>query len=104
MPSTYDIADIVRVTGKFSTASGSTAYKDPTTVNLHIETPDGSVTSYAVSPPTTSADIVRDTTGEFYSDITTTGSGRYEYRYTSTGTLTASQESGFLVRVRAVTT
>ncbi len=103
-PSTYDVKDIVRVTGKFSTASASTAYKDPTTVNLHIETPDGTVTTYTVSPPTTSADIVRSTTGEFYHDITTTGNGRYEYRWTSTGTLSASQESGFLVRVQAVTT
>ncbi len=104
MPSTYDIKDIVRVTGKFSTASGSTVYTDPTTVNFHLETPDGAVTSYAVSPPTTSANIIRSTTGEFYSDITTTGPGRYEYRWTSTGTLSASEEGGFLVRTRAVTT
>ena len=104
MPSTYDTKDIVRVTGKFSTASGSTAYKDPTTVNFHKETPDGTVTSAAVSPPTTSATIIRSTTGEFYVDVTTTSSGRYEYRWTSTGTLSASEEGGFLVRVQAVTT
>ena len=104
MPSTYDRQDIVRVTGKFSTASDSTEWKDPTTVNFHIESPDGGVTSYAVSPPTTSADIIRSSTGEFYVDVTTTGSGRYEYRWTSTGVVSASEEGGFLVRIRAVTT
>jgi len=103
-PSTYDVKDIVRVTGKFSTASGSTAYKDPSKVYFHKETPDGTVTTYTVTPPSTSATIIRSTTGEFYVDILTTSSGRYEYRWTSTGTLAASQEGGFLVRLQAVTT
>ena len=104
MPHEYDIGDIVRTTGKFSTATTTSEYKDPTTVNYHLETPDGGVTSFDVSPPSTSATIIRASTGEFYVDVTTTSAGRYEFRWTSTGTLTGSEESGFLVRVRAVTT
>ena len=104
MPNEYDIQDIVRVTGKFAAAANSTVFTDPTTVNFHLESPDGSVTSSAVNPPTTSATIIRSDTGEFYVDVATTGSGRYEYRWTSTGALSASEEGGFLVRIQAVTT
>ena len=103
MPSTYDIGDLVRVTGQFST-SNSTVYIDPTTVTLHMEIPAGTVTSYSVSPPTTSSDIVRSTTGEFYHEKLTTASGSHQYRWTSTGNVTASQEGTFLVRARLVTT
>ena len=104
MPSTYDIGDMVFIRGKFSTAAGSTEYLDPTVVGFHIETPSNDVTSYTVSPPTTSADIVRETTGEFLFKKLTTESGRYEYRWTSTGVVDASEENGFLVRIQAVTT
>ena len=104
--STYDVGDIIRVTGKFSTAATTSAYKDPDTVNFHYNNPGTTtITSYAVSPPTTNANIIRTDTGEFYVDITTTGDGRYEYRWTSTGdTAAGSEESGFLVRVQQVTT
>ena len=107
MASTYDIADVIRVWGRFTTSTGSTDYKDPTSVNFAYDTPTSTApTTDVITPPTTigSASLIhRSDTGEFYVDITTTGRGLYEYRWTSTGTLATSEESWFSVRPRRVT-
>jgi len=100
MATTYDIGDRIRETATFKNASSAVA--DPTTVKCHVEAPSGGVTShtYAVS----TGDIVRSGTGVYYLDITTTGHGRYEVRWTGTGTVIASVEGWFSVRPRRVTT
>jgi hypothetical protein len=109
MGTTYDIGDVVRVWGRFSTAEGSTDYKDPTVVNLAYDTPTSTApTTDTITPPSTigSASIIHHetaSTGEFYADITATGKGLYEYRWTSTGLLQTSEESWFSIRPRRVT-
>lgn len=104
MPSTYDIGDVVRTWGRFTTSTGSTDYKDPTAVNYLYDTPSESRTTDTLAPPgsTASTLIKRFSTGEFYVDVLTTEDGLYEFRWTSTGTIATSQEGRFLVRSRRV--
>ena len=104
MPSTYDIGDVVRTWGRFSTSTSSTDYQDPSRVNYLYDTPSETRSTDFLDPPgTTSSTLIkRSSTGEFYVDILTTEDGLYEYRWTSTGTLQTSEEGRFLVRDRRV--
>ena len=97
-----DIGDILRTTARFTTSTGSTATKDPTTVKFRKSTPAGIVSSVTYS--TSQTTIVKDTTGVYYSNITSTSSGVYWYRWTSTGNITTSQEGSFQVGRRFVDT
>jgi len=111
MATTYDIGDVVRVASKFTTSTGSTAGADPATVNFAYDTPTSvAATTDQITTPTTigSASLIHTltttpSTGEFYVDITATGKGLYEYRWTSTGTIATSEEAWFSVRARRVT-
>jgi len=100
MASTYDIGDRPRETASFTNAAGAAA--DPTTVKCHVENPAGSVASHTYSA--SSGEIVRTGAGVYYLDITTTGFGQYEVRWSGTGTVVASVEGYFSVRPRRVTT
>ncbi len=103
MPTTYDIGDVVRLWGRFSTSTSSTDYKDPTTINFLYDTPLESRTTDTLSPPTTASSLIKKlSTGEYYADVSATGSGLYEYRWTSTGNIETSEEGRFLVRSRRV--
>ena len=105
MPSTYDIGDVVRVTGTFTDTGSNPA--NPTTVNLLYDTPTSTAPTTATRTSTSTGlvgDIYYLSTGVYYYDILTTGAGLYESRFTSTGDITASGESWFNVRSRRVTT
>ena len=105
MASTYDIGDVVRVAGTF-TDTGSVV-GDPTTVNFLFDTPTSTAPTTATRTSTALGlvgTIGRASTGVYYYDITSTGRGLYETRFTSTGTLAASGESWFSIRPRRVTT
>ena len=108
MPSTYDIGDVVRAIGTFTDTGGTVG--DPTTVKFGYTGPNSTALSTANSFTRTSTStgavdsINKESTGVYFVDITTTGSGLYETRYTSTGTLQASGESWFSVRPQRVTT
>ncbi len=100
MANTYDIEDTVRSAVAYL-STNSTAI-DPTTVRFHKETPAGVVSSILYSAGT--GDVVRASQGNYYIDITTTSSGTYELRWTSTGTAAQTNESWFFVRTRRVST
>ena len=100
MATTYDIGDRVRETATFKNASS--AVTDPTAVYCYTETPDGTVSKYTYAA--SSGDIVRTSQGVYYLDITTTGHGLYEVRWTGTGAVVASVEGWFSVRDRRVST
>jgi hypothetical protein len=105
MPSTFDIGDVIRVTGTFTDTGGIVG--DPTTVNLLYDTPTSVAPTTATRTSTSIGavgGITKASTGVFEYDITTTGQGLYEWRYTSTGSLAASGESWFSVRPQRVTT
>lgn len=102
MATTYDVGDIVRCWSTFTDTGGTRA--DPTTVYFAYENPAG--VSYSTTY-TGAGNIVQATTpstGVYYFDITCTGQGLYEYRFTSTGLVTASAEAYFSVRRQRVTT
>jgi hypothetical protein len=105
MPSTYDIGDIIRATGTFTDTGG--VVSDPATVGFLYDTPTSTAPTTATRTSTSTgavSGIVKESTGVYYLDIATTGSGLYEWRFTSTGTVSASGESWASVRPRRVTT
>ncbi len=94
MATTYDIGDIVRTWARYTTSTGSTAYKDPSGgVAVAYQNPGGTITT---STPT------KSDTGEYYYDIACTGQGMYEVLFTSTGDIVTGQETWFSVRRRLV--
>jgi hypothetical protein len=110
MPSTYDIGDLVTVIGTFTNSTstgGPGGVADPTTVNFLYDTPSSTAPTTATRTSTSTGSvggISKLSTGLYLSTITSTGSGLYEYRFTSTGTVAASGESWFSVRPQRVTT
>ena len=107
MASTFDIGDVVREHGKFSTSTAAADlgnFKDPGLVTFKQLNPDGGTVSDTIATGTTSSTgvLVRLDTGEFYVDITTTGAGLYQWRYTSTGAVATSEEDWFIARSRRV--
>ena len=108
MPSTYDIGDGLRAIGTFTDTGGGVG--DPGNVTFGYTTPDSTALSTANSFTRTGVttgtvdSITRESSGVFYVEITATGNGLYEWRFTSTGALAASGESWASVRPRRVTT
>ena len=105
MPAYYDIGDIVRVSSTFLSTGGTKT--DPTTVRLVKTTPAGVDTVFSRAGATTgTVDSITRTTaaGIYFSDITTTASGPYWYRYSSTGVVTSLAEANFIVRRLYTTT
>jgi hypothetical protein len=105
LPSTYDIGDIVRAIGTFTSTAG--ANTDPTTVKFLWDTPTS--TGPTIRTRTSTAvgavgGITKEAAGIYWSEFNATGAGLYEWRFTSTGTITASGESWASVRPRRVTT
>ena len=94
MASTYDIGDIVRITGAFTQ---NAALLDPTTVALTVKLPNATLLTYSFP-----ATITRDSLGTFHVDIQPTLSGTWRYGWLSTGTGAAYEESWFQVRVKRV--
>lgn len=84
---TYEIGDLVRLTGSFANQNGTLT--NPTTVTLMVRNPDG--TTMMVSSLTNSS------TGIFYSDYPVSESGLYYYRYAGAGAVTAAIEAQFQV-------
>ena len=91
MANTYDIGDLVRVTGTFTVADVAT---DPTTVTLRVLAPGGTVTAYTLAL----SEVTKSGTGVYYKDITITAAGIWYYRWLGTGTVVSAGESEFYVR------
>ena len=100
MANTYDIGDVVRITGTFTSTAGTA--QDPSSVYMHYDTPTSTAATtltYGVSTA-----LKKQATGIYYYDMLCTGVGAYEGRFTSTGTGAASEETFFYVRNQRVTT
>ena len=105
MGSTFDQGDVVTSYVTFTDTGGTVG--DPTSVSALYDTPTSTAPTTATRTSTQLGlvgGINRISTGYYSYDITTTGRGLYEIRFTSTGTLAASGESWFSVRPRRVTT
>ena len=92
-PGKHYIGDIVRLAVNYSSIGTDI---DPETVALKIMSPCGIVTTltYGVDP-----EIGFTDTGDYYCDYSPNASGRWRYRWVSTGTNTVSAlEGDFLVQ------
>lgn len=90
---TYDVGDVVRITGTFTNAASGAV--DPGTVYAKYKDPSGTVTTltYLVDVA-----LVRVSAGVYYTDVNADETGRWYYRFSSTGTGQAMEEGAFLVR------
>lgn len=95
MGSTYDIGDTVRLTVTYTNTGGNPI--DPTTITFHKLTPDGTTSSQTTG-------ITNPSSGTHYLDVVTTGKGLYEYRFSSTGTITQTAAGWFSVRANRAST
>jgi hypothetical protein len=91
-PNSYDLGDLVRVTGAFKDAAGEPI--DPTAVSFKLRDPTGAVTTfvYGVAPA-----LVKDSTGHYHIDVSASMSGTWRYRWESTGAGQAAEEGAFVV-------
>lgn len=83
----YILGEPVHLTATFATLAGTLT---DATIALTIRTPDGVETSE-------SASVVRDSTGTYHADYTTTLHGVHAYRWVASGALIAAYEGQFLV-------
>lgn len=95
MAATYDIGDVVRVTGTFKQGA---SFVDPTTVTLVLKVPDGTSTTYTYAL----AELIKDSTGVYHRDFSIDAAGTHRYRWTSAGAGQGSEENWFQVRTRRV--
>ena len=91
MANTYTNGQQVRSTVTFTVGGSAT---DPTTVVAKVMAPDGTVTTYAYG---TDAELVKNTTGVYYVDITGDQDGPWNYRFVGTGTCVAASEGTFYI-------
>lgn len=85
------VGDKVRLKVSWYNLSGVLA--DPTTVTLNV-TPKGAARqtfTYAA------AQVVKESTGVYYYDFTTTRAGEHQYRWAATGTPTKADQGKFTV-------
>lgn len=95
MANTYDIGDVVRVTGTFTVASVAT---DPTTVTLKVEDPSGNLATYTYAL----SEVTRSGVGVFYRDVSVDEKGVWQYEWIGTGACATAEEGEFFVRVSQV--
>jgi hypothetical protein len=93
----YDIGDLVRVSAAFSDVAGAAI--DPTNVAFKFKDPAGAVTAYVYA---TDAALVRDSAGNYHVDVSVDSSGRWHYRWESTGAGQAAEEGQFIVDASGV--
>lgn len=90
MPNTYDVGDLVRVTGTFTDSDGSAV--DPTALKIYYKAPGGTITEKLYG---TDTDVIKDSTGVYHLDIDINASGRWFYRFVGTGSAQAADEYWF---------
>ena len=84
----------IALTANFQSAAGSDV--DPTTVTLRLMDPLGVETTYVYG---TDDELVRDNSGDYTATVTPDSSGRWFFRWQTTGTnLIVASEGNFLVQ------
>lgn len=88
MPQTYEVGDSVRLEVEFRDATGALA--DPTAVQVKVEDPSGTETTYT--------DETKDAVGQYHKDILASAPGTWHYRWEGSGALVAISEGFFIVK------
>lgn len=93
MANTYDVGDLVRVTGTLTDSAGDTL--DPTAAYCKVKDPSGHVTTlvYGVDEA-----LARDSSGVYLTDIDVDEAGTWYYRFYSTGIGQGASEAYFFVK------
>lgn len=99
MTTIYDVGDLAHLEAVF-TIGETGVVLDPTQVFLKYTVPGGATTTlqYGVDQA-----LVKDREGYYHADVNLTTAGRWNYRWYSTGTGQAAEESYFDVRTQVVT-
>lgn len=84
---TYDVGDTTRLSVEITDAAGD--FTDPTTVTLRVKAPDGTITTLAYPAD---AAVVRESTGQFHSDVVLNAAGRWYYRWEAGGDIQGAGE------------
>lgn len=92
VPGRIYVESTVRIPVNYEDASH--ADTDPDTVTFKLYSPSGVVSTYVYG---TDAEINRSSVGDYYIDVVPTESGRWFYRWVSTGTFKASAVEGTFV-------
>lgn len=87
----YDIGDLITLSASFSASSGTLT--DPTTLQLAVRGPGGSVLH--VYPTSTS--LVKASTGLYYLYYPAASAGEYYYTWSASGAVEGAQEGAFTV-------
>lgn len=90
MPNSYDVGDLVRISAVFKNVNLSLV--DPSSVVVLINQPNGTTYSKQYG---TDADVVKDSTGNYYIDYYIQQAGLYSYKFSGTGAVTASGVGSF---------
>ncbi len=96
---TYDVGDLIRLSGIFYDEDGDPI--DPTTITLKVKDLAGTTTTYVYG---TDPEVVKDRVGHYHADITIDGAGDgfWYYRWESTGTAVTAEEGKFLIKEKNV--
>lgn len=89
----FPLGDPVRVSVTFKNNAGTVT--DPTTVTAKVRAADGTIATHAYPGDGT---VVRDSTGVYHVDITTTAAGVWSYRFIGSGALVAANEAEFFAQ------
>src|SRR5688572_8916342 len=89
-----NVGDIHPVSINIQVAGADT---DPTTLTLHVRTPDGTYTSSVYQGVGQTYTIVKDSTGDYHADIPITMAGVWWYEWVSTGPGAGAEERAFRV-------
>lgn len=90
--STISVGDLVRCVGTFKDAN--LAVVDPATVTFKYKDPSGNATTLVYG---TDAALFREGVGVYHVDVNADESGTWFYRFHSTGSAQAADESEFAV-------
>ena len=94
MANSYDVNDVVRITGTFTSTAG--VLTNPAKVTFVYEHPLGTITTRT----STAATVINPTVGTFYTDVIIDAEGVYEYRVFSTGTVRSATQGWWRVRTQ----
>lgn len=92
MPNVYTLGQKVRVAVQFQ-KNGLDA--NPTTITLRVRKPDLTTVTYIYG---VASEIVQESTGNFYADVSGDKDGRWRYRWIGTGNVETAIEGNFVVR------
>lgn len=79
----FELGTLVRLSVAFTVTQGS-APVDPTTVELQVRGPDGSVSEYGY-PTGPDGVVTKDSTGAYHYDLLPDAGGSWSLRWTGTG-------------------